>query len=187
MIFSRCLTVFLVNLGSNMSEPQSLLRSPLELANLSSKWLSSGNMTFFQSSTPQFRYQQAMASRLSFMAWGSRGLDCIFLEGRLRFLWQSLWIVLIEMVFRAGNICPEVRVWPLFRYLFMIWRLLAMTLATLLVPHFLFIIGLPGLTLAWARTLLRMLFRHLKLGPGVLQRDFGLPKLQSCSSLSEEK
>jgi hypothetical protein len=51
----------------------------------------------------------------------------------------------------------------------------------------LFIIGLPGLALSWARTLLRVLFRHLKLGPDVLQRDFGLPKLQSCSSLSEEK
>ncbi len=122
------------------------------------------------------------------MAWGSRGLGCIFLEGRLRSLWQSLWIVLIEMVFRAGNICPAVRVGPLFRYLFMILRrLLAMTVTTLPVPHFLFTIGLPGLALAWARTLLRVLFRHLKLGPDVLQMDFGLPKLQSCSSLSEEK
>ncbi len=38
--------------GSNLSELSGLLDSPLELANLSSKWFSSDNMTFFQSSIP---------------------------------------------------------------------------------------------------------------------------------------
>ncbi len=49
-----CLTDFLMNLGSNLSMPVGLQQMLDLFPKVGSKWLSSLNITFFQSSTVQF-------------------------------------------------------------------------------------------------------------------------------------
>jgi hypothetical protein len=83
-----CLTLFLVNLGSNRSVLLALLQQKLWYPSLSSKWLSSLNMTFFHSLTSQWAFCLANFTLPLFILSLIRGLSAIFLEGNCSLSWH---------------------------------------------------------------------------------------------------